>query len=370
MRYEDFFRHRPESIAPVYVFSCEDAVRVEEGVAWLSREAARLWGEAPETLWISAPQAAEEEEDEGGTAPGAPGLLAQPETLVGRLSEAAEGGSLFGGARLLWTRRLPSLTKGMAAWLSSWAASAPPTTCVGVWVARKPVESPGVLVEFARLYGTPPTWKAGASAWDNPLAQWVSKRARVKHNRALSQADAQVLIERAGEDLDLLAREIENLALYTEGREAISIDDIERLTGDRRSEGMLALAGALAAGDAAAARAALGGYFTQGMAFSGEVALAPEQAAIPLVAGLASFALDCARAQEAGAKTTEALRAIGITWMGRQQAVLTALRRAPQGAFARWFEILADLDRRLKTEGGLAATARPRLEMALAEILV
>lgn len=369
MKYEDFFRGRLSAIAPAYVFACEDAVRVEEGVAWLAREAARLWGETPEVAWIGVPaSAAREDAEEGGEAD-----PVSPEgagSLVSRLAEAAGTGSLFGGARLLWTRRAPSLTKPLAAFLSAWEKAPVPKTAIGVWAARKPAHPGGTVVEFSRLYATPPAWRPGAAAWDTPLAQWLSKRARVKHGRTLAPEDAQALVERAGEDLDLLARELENLALFTEGKDRIGRAEIEALVGDRTSAGVNALAGAIARGDRDAAFAAIDGYFTQGLAFGREgEAVAPEQAAIPLVAGLAQFALDCAKAREADAATPDALRGIGVVAMGRQEAVRAALRRSSAAPIDRWFGILAELDRRLKTEGGLAATARARLELAVAEML-
>lgn len=369
MKYEDFFREKPKAIAPAYVFVCEDAVRVEEGVAWLAREAQRLWGEAPEVAWIGAP-ASPREEPEPGDGEAEPASGESSGSLVSRLAEAAGTGSLFGGARILWTRRVPSLTKPLAAFLSSWEKAPAPKTAVGVWTARRPAHPGGLVIEFSRLYATPPAWRPGAAAWDTPLAQWLSKRARVKHGRTLAPEDAQALVERAGEDLDGLAREIENLALYTEGKGGIGRAEIEALVGDRTSAGVNALAGAIARGDRDAAFATVDGYFTQGLAFGREgEAVAPEQVAIPLVAGLAQFALDCAKAREAGAATPDALRGIGIVAMGRQEAVRAALRRSPPAPINRWLGILAELDRRLKTEGALASTSRARLELAIAEML-
>ncbi len=372
MKYEDFFREKPKAIAPVYVFVCEDSVRAEEGAAWLMREAARLWSETPETVWIGAPQSGSGTEgggdvEEEGEAPASGGASA---SVLARLEEAAGGGSLFGGSRFVWTRRIPSVTKPVAAFLARWEKSPAPKTAIGVWAARKPLQPVGTTVEFARLYGTPPAWKPGAAAWDTPLAQWIARRARVKHGRTLAQEDAQLLVERVGEDLDLLAREVETLALYTEGRDRIARADIEALVSDRTSAGVNALASAIARGDRHQAFAAVDGYFTQGMAFGREGdSVAPDQVAIPLVAGLAQFALDCARAREAGAATPEALRAIGVTSMTRQEAVRAALRRSPAVPIGRWFGLLADLDRQLKTEGSLAATSRARLELALADML-
>lgn len=367
VKYQDFFRTKPRAIAPLYLFVCEDATRAEEGAAWLAAQAGRLWGEPPEVAWVSPGAPAEETPDgEAGGAPaGAPDLPA-------RLSELLETPSLFSGGRMVWIRRAQAAWRDLEAFLDRWEKGPPPRAALGLCLARAPARPRGVMVEFPRLWSTPPAWKPEAAPWDNDLARWVAKFARGKHGKDLSVEDAHRLIERVGEDVDQLARALETLALYAGEAPDIAREAIEALVADRRAGDLGALVDAVARGNRAAAEEALAGIAARGAAFhAGRDALSPEEALIPAAAALAQFAWDAARAQEAAAGkrlAPEALAALGIASRPRQRAVTALLARCPPPDCARWLAALAALDRELKGGGGGAA-GWARLEWTVAEML-
>lgn len=357
IRYDRFFRAPQREIAPLYLFVGADWTRVEEGVARLRKEAERLWSGPVELSWIDAEADAPLE---GGS----------PRDLAGRLQEELGGDSLFAGARMTVVRRAQSAYAAIGDFLDRWAASPPKRTSLILWMGSAPAKSRGVAVEFHRLYATPPPWMPQASAEESELVQWIRGRAQRRHAKRMDPADALALIDAAGEDVDLLAREIETLSLYVGSRERISAEDVAALVGTRRSGEGFALAEALSSADARAARAELRQILDLGLEVGPGKALQGDDAAIPLVAAISRFAWDAARAQEAaaeGALTDERLKEIGIAQRPRQASIRRALTRRPPADFARWLQLLAKADLDLKT--GKAKSPGTRLEILAEELL-
>jgi DNA polymerase-3 subunit delta len=76
------------------------------------------------------------------------------------------------------------------------------------------------------------------------LQQWTQARV-VAHGATISPRAARLLIETAGEDLWVLANEIEKLSLYAKGRQ-IEEADVQRVTSSAREASIFAMVDAIA----------------------------------------------------------------------------------------------------------------------------
>lgn len=82
------------------------------------------------------------------------------------------------------------------------------------------------------------------------LIRWTTEAARTADGKSLSRDAAALLVELAGNDLDLLEQEIAKLASYVGPRSTIESDDVRTLVGGWTTETTWAIAGAMRRGRA------------------------------------------------------------------------------------------------------------------------
>jgi len=114
-----------------------------------------------------------------------------------------------------------------------------PTTTVLVLVDGKVGSDNPLLKKLAPkaiVKAFPPLWGAG-------LVRWISSRV-AQQGGSISPQAAKLLAEFAGENLGVLANEIEKLLLYTSGR-CIERNDVERVTSYAREANVFALVDAI-----------------------------------------------------------------------------------------------------------------------------
>ncbi len=81
------------------------------------------------------------------------------------------------------------------------------------------------IVDFPKMYATPPPWKQGVVDHENDFAIWVRDRIQ-ERKKKISLEDANRIVNRVGPDLNLLDTEVEKLDIYTDTKDRITADDI------------------------------------------------------------------------------------------------------------------------------------------------
>lgn len=108
------------------------------------------------------------------------------------------------------------------------------------------------IVEFPKMYATPPPWKQGVVDHENDFAKWVRDRFR-ERKKKISLEDANRIVNRVGPDLNLLNTEIEKLDIYTDKKDAVTGDDIQSVVVNNSSDNIFEIVDVLLEGRYAAA---------------------------------------------------------------------------------------------------------------------
>jgi DNA polymerase III subunit delta len=162
--------------------------------------------------------------------------------------------------------------RAFAQGLADYIPSLPDTTTLIV-LAPEDLKADHPLMQAARRFGKSHVFAKPAGA---QLNDWVVRRARTQRRR-LSPDAARMLVESLGDDLRLLASEIDKLGTYVgEGRE-IEVEDVRALTPVARQSKVFDLTDALARRDTSAALALLHELLAQGESPLGIVALTAYQ---------------------------------------------------------------------------------------------
>lgn len=162
--------------------------------------------------------------------------------------------------------------RAFAQGLADYIPSLPDTTMLIV-LAPEDLKADHPLMQAARRLGKSHVFAKPAGA---QLNDWVVRRARTQRRR-LSPDAARMLVESLGDDLRLLASEIDKLGTYVgEGRE-IGVEDVRELTPVARQSKVFDLTDALARRDTSAALALLHELLAQGESPLGIVALTAYQ---------------------------------------------------------------------------------------------
>lgn len=112
----------------------------------------------------------------------------------------------------------------------------------------KKLDGVGVLVTVQEL-----------KDWQVP--DWAMRYAQQKHGKAMSKPAAQMLVELAGDDLGMVAGQVDKLAMFAEGRKTITPEDVTAIVGRNRFFDAFEVIGAMTAGDTATAISRLRNMF-------------------------------------------------------------------------------------------------------------
>jgi DNA polymerase-3 subunit delta len=191
---------------------------------------------------------------------------------------------------------------------------------------------------------------------DSALAGWLRTEARARKIDLQGDAAA-ALADLAGPDMGPLSQALDQLALYTGGDRAITVDDVEELVAETRQRNVFELSKAIGAGDVPRALGLLANM------------LRNREAPLKIQFMLARQMRQIWRAKEllaAGAARGEIASAVGMNPYFLDD-VLVPARRMTRGALMRAFERLYESDKALKSskvDGDLIVS---RLVQALTE---
>jgi len=188
------------------------------------------------------------------------------------------------------------------------------------------------------------------------LPQRIIKYAAEVHDKKLPSADAELLVELVGDDLQRLYHELDKLALYVGSRKTITTDDIEALIGHNRLFNAFAVIDATLAGQADQAVQRLRAMFAQ------------DRSAEYTVVGAFAFHLRrmfaAKKLIKQGLAPANVLKQLQI-WSNKE-AFLACLRRVSLHQIATYLLRLAELDHAIKTGRASAAIAMEQLTLQLA----
>lgn len=271
-------------------------------------------------------------------------------------ASAGEVGAALGAARtfpMMAQRRLVVLdnlerpAEGDAASLVEYARAPQPKTVLIVSapeidrrtvLARVLVEQGG-LVDFAKLKGF-------------ELERWAESRFR-KLGLKISSASVRKLVELAGSDLDVLASEVEKLALYCAGGSGVADSAVDALVERSRQHGIFELTRALGRRDRASALRLVGSLVEDGE---------PPLVIVTMLARHFRQVLIAAELSRRGCSAAEIASAAQIPPFLRDEFIAQARavdRASAEEAYLR----LAEADRRFKSS---SVDARMFLERLIA----
>jgi DNA polymerase-3 subunit delta len=96
------------------------------------------------------------------------------------------------------------------------------------------------------------------------MPKWCVKWTTSRHQKQLTQAAAELLVDLVGPEMGLLDQELLKLAIYVGERKQIDVGDVDKLVGRGRSQDTWAIFDAIAAGQSGQALTILDRLFDQG----------------------------------------------------------------------------------------------------------
>ncbi len=261
------------------------------------------------------------------------------------------------------------------------ATAAPVDGSVLVLATSKPVKGKGsvsgdailktgaMLVDCRRLYDAPPPWSRGGSAYDTEVSQWVVKRAKARHGKAMDLRTGHALALRLGAGLAGLAKAVETLASYAGTRPSITEADVAATVGETREDPAWVLADAVLDKDLDRALKLVAQSFERGLSDAkGRVSVRPEAIFPPLVATLSGAWRRAMLVAEAGARgenpaTIPAFA--GLPGFVVERLIRQASRRDPDDLLAR-HRAFVDAESGVRGGGVPPRLAVERLVIALA----
>jgi DNA polymerase-3 subunit delta len=241
----------------------------------------------------------------------------------------------LGSQRLVLVRGADALPRAADPPLVAYCKQPSPSTCLICTASRAETSRPlfALLmkqpwaVRFRRLLG-------------RELSTWIEQRIAARGGRITSDAVA-ALIEAVGNDLRLLANEIDKLVTFVGSEQAIEIDSLMALTSDIREMSAFELARLLSAGDLAEALRAWNKF-----ASSGEYPGLALGAIIHHVRQLWRLKL----VQGAGASPERLARELNIPAFTVRRLSAQAASLEPE-RLRQWLEVLLEADQTLKRSG-------------------
>jgi DNA polymerase III subunit delta len=251
----------------------------------------------------------------------------------------------LGSQRLVLVRGADALPRSAEPPLVAYCKQPSPSTCLIFTAQRAETHRP----LFALLLKQP--W---AVRFRRPLGRdlstWIEQHVAARGGHITSEAVA-ALVEAVGNDLRLLANEIDKLVTFVGSEQAIEVDSLMALTGDIREMSAFELARLLSAGNLAEALRAWGKF-----ASSGEYPGLALGAIIHHVRQLWRIKL----AQGAGASPERLARELNMPAFTLRRLSAQAATLEPE-RLRQWLEALLDADQTLKRSALPAQSVFERL---------
>jgi len=256
---------------------------------------------------------------------------AEPQAIV----SAAQTLPWLASQRVVLVREAEALPRAADPALVAYCKQPSPSTCL-IFTAQRAEASRALLALLLKL----PWAVRFRRLLARDLTAWIEQRLATRGCRITSEASA-ALIEAVGNDLRLLATEIDKLVTFVGTQQAIGVESLIALTGDMRESSAFELARLLSTGDLAGAMRAW-----EKFASSGEYPGLALGAIIHHVRQLWRIKL----AQHAGTSPERLARELNIP-------AFTIRRLSTQAAalgteqLRQWLEALLEADQTLKRSG-------------------
>ena len=88
----------------------------------------------------------------------------------------------------------------------------------------------GILIECHKLYDRPAPWEQDKPEYDSELARWAVMHAK-SYKKIMNLKTAFCLLEKTGNNLAIMDKQIDVLSIYVGDRKEITIEDIQKLLG-------------------------------------------------------------------------------------------------------------------------------------------
>jgi len=163
---------------------------------------------------------------------------------------AANTLAFLGGTRLVLVHRVQSWAKAEKEVVAEYLKAPAADACLAMVAEKLPATD--LLRKAIFGHGEVLEYHAPKEA---QLPQWLVKEASSRLGVNLGMQEARLMVQRCGDDQNILLRELEKLDAYTDGRE-ISVDDIRMLGTPTYEASIFDLLDSLAMGEGAAAFAA------------------------------------------------------------------------------------------------------------------
>lgn len=163
---------------------------------------------------------------------------------------AANTLAFLGGTRLVLVHRVQSWAKGEKEIVAEYLKASAADACLAMVAEKLPAAD--LLRKAIFGHGELLEYQAPKEA---QLPQWLVKEAASRLGVNLGMQEARLMVQRCGDDQNILLRELEKLDAYTDGKE-ISADDIRLLGTPTYEASIFDLLDSLAMGEGAAAFAA------------------------------------------------------------------------------------------------------------------
>ncbi len=163
---------------------------------------------------------------------------------------AANTLAFLGGTRLVLVREAGSWIKAEKEAVAAYLQAPAPDACLALVADKLPATDP--LRAASAKHGEVLEYAAPKEA---QLPQWLLKEAKTRLGMDLGLQEARLLVQRCGDNQNILLRELEKLQIYADGRR-VTIDDVRLLGTPTYEANIFDLLDSLALGRGAAAFAA------------------------------------------------------------------------------------------------------------------
>ncbi len=122
----------------------------------------------------------------------------------------------------------------------------------------------GVLLECDKLFDRPAPWETKKPEYDSELTKWIVMHAR-NYDKKMNLKSAFCLLERTGNSLAIIDRQLDALSIFVGNRNEISIEDIQMFSGGSHREKLFNLLDAIGMKDTISAVKMAENIFNTGM---------------------------------------------------------------------------------------------------------
>ncbi len=131
-------------------------------------------------------------------------------------------------------------------------------------LARAMSGKQGVIIECDKLFDRPAPWATKKPEYDSELTKWIVMYAR-SYDKTMNLKSAFCLLERTGNSLAIIDRQLDALSIFVGNRNEISIEDIQMFSGASHREKLFNLLDAIGMKDTISAVKMAENIFNTGM---------------------------------------------------------------------------------------------------------